>query len=133
MNRPMGLCLNWKVLAGLAAVGVGIWTVAPNLVGAALPLLLLAACPLSMLFMMRGMGGGQCAAQPNAAPTSEPAIAGMPREEQIAVLKAQLAGVEARQRALAEEVARLEAPPALPARDDVAPASSVDERAASRA
>lgn len=50
------MCMNWKVLAGLAAVGAGIWVFAPNLIGAALPLLFLAACPLSMLFMMKGMG-----------------------------------------------------------------------------
>ena len=52
-----GMCFNWKVVAGLAAVGVGVWAVAPNLLGAALPLLIIAACPLSMFFMMRGMGG----------------------------------------------------------------------------
>src|SRR5581483_9006439 len=58
-----GLCLNWKVIGGLAAVGLSIWIMAPGLVWAALPLLLLAACPLSMLLMMRGMASGQCAAQ----------------------------------------------------------------------
>ena len=42
-------CLNMKVLAGLAVVGVGIWLLAPELVTAAVPLLLLAACPLSMV------------------------------------------------------------------------------------
>ena len=53
------MCLNWKVLAGLAVVGVGIFLVAPGLALAALPLLLLAACPLSMLLMMKSMGGMQ--------------------------------------------------------------------------
>lgn len=48
-------CLNWKVLTGLAVVAAGIWIVQPKLIGAALPLLLLAACPLSMLLMMGGM------------------------------------------------------------------------------
>lgn len=51
------MCLNWKVLGGLAAVGIGIWIVAPGALANLLPLLLLAACPLSMMFMMRGMGG----------------------------------------------------------------------------
>src|SRR6266700_4655779 len=61
----MQMCLNWKVLAGLAVVGVGIWIVAPQFALAALPVLLVAACPLSMLFMMRGMmhGGGRQASQ----------------------------------------------------------------------
>lgn len=53
------LCLNWKVVAGLAVVGLSVWMVAPNLIWAALPLLILAACPISMLLMMRGMGGDQ--------------------------------------------------------------------------
>lgn len=52
------MCLNWKVIGGLAAVGVGIWVFAPNLVAAATPLLFALACPLSMLLMMRGMSGG---------------------------------------------------------------------------
>ncbi len=38
------MCLNWRVLAGLGAVGVGIYLVAPNLVAEALPILLLAVC-----------------------------------------------------------------------------------------
>ena len=66
-KRAMGgfhICLNWKVVAGLAGVGVGIWVVAPTLVWAALPVLVVLACPLSMVLMMRGMGSGQCATQP---------------------------------------------------------------------
>lgn len=53
------MCLNWNVIGGLAALGVGIWIVAPGLIGAALPFLALAACPLSMILMMRGMSGSQ--------------------------------------------------------------------------
>ncbi len=48
----MKMCLNWKVLAGLAALGVGIYLVAPELASAALPYLVLAICPISMLLMM---------------------------------------------------------------------------------
>lgn len=57
------MCFNRKVLTGLAAVALGILVVAPQLFSRALPLLVVAACPLSMLFMMRGMSGtgGQCA------------------------------------------------------------------------
>jgi hypothetical protein len=62
------ICLNWKVVAGLATVGLGIWIVAPNLVWAAVPILVVLACPLSMLFMMRGMGGVQCATRPEQEP-----------------------------------------------------------------
>jgi hypothetical protein len=104
---PGGLCLNWKVVAGLAVVGLGVWAVAPNLVGAVLPLLLLAACPLSMLLMMRGMPGGQCASQP--AQMHHSTGVGLPRDEHLAQLKSELVSIEAQQEALAREIAHLEA------------------------
>ena len=59
------MCINKKVVAGLAVAGVAIFAFAPDLIGAALPLLILAVCPLSMLVMMRVMSGDKsksCAA-----------------------------------------------------------------------
>ena len=88
--RTMGgfhLCLDRKVVAGLAVVGVGVWVVAPNLVWAAVPVLIVLACPLSMLLMMRGMGSGQCAVQPEQ--ERQLPVAGSTREEQLAALRAQ--------------------------------------------
>lgn len=55
--KMLKMCLNWKVIAGLAAVGVGIYAIAPETAVAALPLLILAICPLSMMLMMKGMQG----------------------------------------------------------------------------
>jgi len=49
------MCLNRKVLIGFAAVALGAFVFDPALLGRAFPLLLFAICPLSMLFMMRGM------------------------------------------------------------------------------
>jgi len=49
------MCLNRKVLIGLAAVALGVFAVDPSLLGHAFPLLLFAICPLSMVFMMWGM------------------------------------------------------------------------------
>ena len=103
------MCFNWKVLAGLAAVGVGIYVVAPELTLSALPLLLLAACPLSMLFMMKGMGGmqgGQCSTQGQ---QGQQAV-GQPlsREEQLAQLRAQLQSVGEQQTALARQIEQLQ-------------------------
>ena len=121
-----GMCFNWKVLAGLAGVGLGIWVVAPNVVGAALPLLLLAACPLSMLFMAKGMQGGQCASEPKQ--QSEPAGVRLTRDEQLAELKAQLAIAQTRQQAIAREVAELEAASAPAVREAEAIARAADER-----
>ncbi len=54
-------CLNWKAIVALGAVGIGLYALAPGVAVAALPLLVVAACPLSMLLMMRAMGSmGAC-------------------------------------------------------------------------
>ena len=58
------MCLNWRVVAGLAVVGLIVGVVAPRLLLGAIPLLIVAACPLSMLFMMRGMQGKQSSSSP---------------------------------------------------------------------
>ncbi|MGH9138111.1 MAG: DUF2933 domain-containing protein [Acidimicrobiales bacterium] len=55
----MGMCINKKVVIGLVAVAGGVLLFAPQAIGAALPLLVLLVCPLSMMFMMRGMSGGE--------------------------------------------------------------------------
>ena len=57
MDKMLRACLNWKVVGGLTVLGLGFWFIAPNLLAAALPVLLLAVCPLSMLLMMRAMQG----------------------------------------------------------------------------
>jgi hypothetical protein len=73
------MCFNRKVLVGLGVVALGVLAFAPSAFGAALPVLVLLACPLSMVFMMRAMrgtstsgGGDQCATQ---APAKQPAEA----------------------------------------------------------
>lgn len=53
----MKMCWNKNVIIGLVAVAVAVYFLAPGSIGAALPVLLLAACPLSMLLMMRAMAG----------------------------------------------------------------------------
>ena len=45
------LCLNPKVVVALIAIAIGVFVFAPDLVSRVIPLLLLAACPLSMLLM----------------------------------------------------------------------------------
>jgi hypothetical protein len=51
----MRLCIDWKVVAALTWAAFVLWLMAPNFFWLALPLLIIAACPLSMLLMMRGM------------------------------------------------------------------------------
>jgi hypothetical protein len=55
-------CLNKNVLIGLAAIALVVLVLKPSWLLTALPLLLLAACPLSMMFMMRRRPGdaGSC-------------------------------------------------------------------------
>jgi hypothetical protein len=48
-------CFNKRVLIGLGVAALAILAVSPRLFGAALPLLIIAACPLSMVLMMRSM------------------------------------------------------------------------------
>ncbi len=88
--RMLKMCLNWKVLAALAVLGVGIYPVAPNLAVAALPILLLAICPLSMLFMMKGMQGNQ----DGKGQVSEEAGTVPSREERLARLRTQQADLD---------------------------------------
>ncbi|GBD28658.1 hypothetical protein HRbin31_00679 [bacterium HR31] len=54
------LCLDARVLAGLAALAVLLWAVAPQRVLPVLVLLALLACPLSYVLLMRGAGTTSC-------------------------------------------------------------------------
>ncbi len=96
------MCLNWKVLVGLAVVGLAVWVVAPRLVLAALPLLLIVACPLSMLVMMGRMRGGQ-PVQVNQSPAMD-----RTRDEQVGELQSRLLSVQAEQEAIARQIAEIE-------------------------
>jgi hypothetical protein len=51
----MQMCLNWKVLVGLAIVVVLVGIVAPQFFWRATPQLLVLACPLSMVVMFLSM------------------------------------------------------------------------------
>ena len=93
------ICLNWKIVAGLAVAGVGIWAIAPGLVWVALPVLVVLACPLSMLLMMRGMGGSKCATQPGQEQ----------RGAHASTLEDRLAELRAQRSAVTREIGELEA------------------------
>lgn len=57
-------CVDKRVWAGLGALAVVLLLAEPRLGWAVLPVLAGLACPVSMLFMMRGMGRGSADAQP---------------------------------------------------------------------
>lgn len=101
MKSIFGMCFNWKVLAGLAFAGVGLLMVAPGVVIGALPLLLLAACPLSMVLMMRG---GHGHGQPHAR-----AADGLPQQKTRESLEQRLAALHEEERRLQGELSSREA------------------------
>ena len=108
---------DWRVVAVLVAVGAGVALLATNMVAAAIPLLLVAACPLSMVVMMRSMGSRETHASPS------PDGSGDRRSQ----LQDQLAAKRLEQLQLEEELARLEG--ATPPGEDPAPAPDVPARA----
>lgn len=66
-------CMNPKVLVGLVALGIGIAFLAPGPLASAGPLLILLACPLSMVLMMGAMSkshGRECDVPSDAARAS---------------------------------------------------------------
>jgi len=120
------MCLNWKVLAGLAVVGLAVWVVAPQFVLAALPLLLVVACPLSMLLMMGRMRGGQ------PAQANQPPAAGQTRDEQAVELRSRLLSMQAEQEVIARQIAEIESPATPVMSEAEAVARGVDERSRAR-
>ncbi len=58
------MCWNKKTLGILAVAALAVLAVAPSAFGRAAPLLIMLACPLGMLFMVRGARG---ACRPGAA------------------------------------------------------------------
>src|SRR5713226_5761759 len=94
MRSLLGMCFDWRVLTGLAAVGVGIWLVAPQLIAPALPILVVLICPLSMLLMARMMGSSMQRSDSPISPTER--LAALEREQtrldaEIARTRAELA------------------------------------------
>ena len=90
-------CLNPKVIAALAVIAAAIWIVAPGAFAAALPVLVVAICPLSMLAMMLLMrdGGNDTRSDSRAAePTGQSRRHA--EDAQVSALQAQVADLQAR-------------------------------------
>src|SRR6266699_5494476 len=121
----LGMCLNWKVLAGLAVVGLIVLVVAPQFIWAALPILLVAACPLSMLFMMRGMAGNRNATNQM---QGDQLPAGLTRNERLAELQSRMSSMQDEQEAIARQIAEIESPEVPIVSEAETVASAADER-----
>lgn len=100
-------------MAGFAAVGMGFYVVAPNLILSALSLLLLAACPLLMLLMMNVMQGmsstGERISRLTQKLLRDVSKNNMfSRDEQLAQLREQLQGLQEQQSDIASQINVLE-------------------------
>lgn len=51
------MCINKRVVVALAVVAVAVFALSPRLLGAVAPVLVMAACPLSMLLLMSRLSG----------------------------------------------------------------------------
>lgn len=92
------MCFNKKVVAGLAATALAVLAVAPNLFGAALPFLVMAACPLSMTLMMRRMGGqAACHREPAARSEAAAPVNGTAESAELQTLRDEVARLRAEQ------------------------------------
>lgn len=83
----MRMCINKRVVAGLAVVALVVFALSPRLLAGLAPVLIMAACPLSMLLMMRGMSGRD--QQPAAATGDDRQLREL--EEEVNRLKVELA------------------------------------------
>lgn len=81
------MCFNRKVLLGLGVAALGVLAIAPQLFSRVLPLLIVAACPLGMVLMMRGMSGSGASCQ-----SGKPGAGQVTRDEEaeIARLRAEV-------------------------------------------
>ena len=93
----MRMCLNRKLLIGLAAVAAGVLAIDPHVFTRVLPFLFFAICPLSMLLMMRAMSGNKasggrsgCSSMSNGNGAQAGAASGPPPDAEVARLRAEL-------------------------------------------
>ena len=86
----LGMCINKRVVVGVGVVALAVLALAPRLFAGLAPVLIMAICPLSMVFMLRAMGARHDDRQP------PPMPGGGDRErreleEEVNRLKAELA------------------------------------------
>lgn len=97
----------WAVLGGAVIVIAVIAKLAP----VSLPLLLLLACPLSMMFMMSGMGHAH-GSDPHVVDASPqiplPSLESLPYDDQVRLLRTRLLSLHAEREVVADMLDRLE-------------------------
>jgi hypothetical protein len=100
MRQFVRLCLDPRVLVAFGVLGVAVWLLAPGLLLGAIPLLIILACPASMIVMAVMMRPSACTTSDQAPPRD----AGRIRSE-LADLEARRSSLEAELSAAQEPVA----------------------------
>lgn len=98
------MCFNPKVVLGLVGIAAVTWAVAPGLAAAALPILIFAACPLSMLLMMRGMKRAEGQGGSSRDGLQHTGTSGGDADKDLSVLNGRLTDLAAEQDKLAREI-----------------------------
>jgi len=109
----LGMCFDWRVLIALFAVGVAIAVVMPQLTLSLLPVLLLAACSLSMILMMSLMNRTDqklVLGSFDGVTSSSSVYLSLSRQEQIAQLQTQLQHLQRQQDLIASQINALKQP-----------------------
>jgi hypothetical protein len=108
--RIAGICLSWKVLAGLAVVALGVFLFEPQLFARAFPLLLVAACPLSMVLMMWGMRGAVSPStrEQGSVPERSPSTEVLTKGQALSQLRQQLDDIQGQQAQLIAQLSSIE-------------------------
>ncbi len=101
MNKLLKMCINWKVLLGIAAVVLILSQFIPGLLATLPFLLFIVICPLMMFLMMRGMPGMSASGSAPAAQPGHPA--------NTMAIGGGIAELKAEQEALNHRIAELEA------------------------
>lgn len=97
--KLFGMCIDKRVVGGIVGAGGLLWWLAPGAFAAALPLLIVAICPLSMLVMMKAMNNDQSGtpSQAPAPPAEAPAHPGGPDgRDDVAAIVAAASNIDAR-------------------------------------
>jgi hypothetical protein len=99
----LACCLNWKVIVGVVVAAGALFLVAPSVALAAIPVLLVAICPLSMLLMMWGMRGGPGT---QTGVTNDLGMKSVSGTDELSALRARIARVQDENEIIARELAR---------------------------
>ncbi|GEM_PF-5009129 len=101
-------CLNWRVIASLAMVGVALLVFAPKLAATSLPVLVALVCPISMLVMMVSMGRMNMQGRHSEVSEPDPALQNLDRQQQLQLLEERLERVRLQHREIASKLPPLE-------------------------